>query len=178
MRRVFRLPLSRDSIARELDEELAFHLETRTQRLIAGGMPPDAARSEAQRQFGDIDSVRHDCLILDHDRERAMRRANMLDEMRQDLAYAFRALGCNRGFAATVILTLALGLGVNMAMFSFLDVVFLRPPAGVHAPNEVRRVWTEIKTRARLDFWPGFSYPQYAAVKLSLIHISEPTRPY
>ena len=168
MRRVFRLPLGKASIARELDDELAFHLETRTQRLISAVMPPDAASREALLQFGDIDAVRHDCLILDHDRERAMRRANTFDEMRQDLGYAFRALRHNRGFAATVVLTLALGLGVNMAMFSFLDVIFLRPPAGVAAPEQVRRVWTEIKFTTGAQFWSGFSYPQYAAVQSSL----------
>ena len=165
MRRVFRLPPDRSSLARELDEEIAFHLETRIQRLIAGGMSPDAARAEALRQFGDIDAVRHDCLIIDHDRERAMRRANMLDEMRQDLGYALRALRQQRGFATAVVLTLALGLGVNMAMFSFLDVVFLRPPAGVHRPEEVRRVWTEINFQTGAQFWSGFSYPQYAALQ-------------
>ena len=173
MRRVFRLPPGGASIAHELDDELAFHLETRIQRLVATGMSPEAAREEALRQFGDIEAVRHDCLILDHDRERAMRRSNMFDEMRQDLAYAFRALRHNRGFALTVILTLALGLGVNMAMFSFLDVVFLRPPAGVHDPDGVRRVWTELQFRdakggTTPQYWSGFSYPQYAAVRSSL----------
>ena len=165
MRRVFRLPDGKDAIARELDDELAFHLEARTRRLVAGGMSPDAARAEALRQFGDIEGVRHDCLIIDYDRERAMRRASMIDEMRQDLGYAFRVLRQNRGFAATVVLTLALGLGVNMAMFSFLDVVFLRPPSGVHAPEEVRRVWTEIKFTTGAQFWSGFSYPEYQALK-------------
>ena len=168
MRRVFRLPLGRASIARELDDELAFHLETRTQRLIAAGMSPEDARREARRQFGDVDAVRHDCLILDHERERAMRRANIIDEMRQDLGYALRVLRHNRGFAFTVILTLALGLGVNMAMFTFLDVVFLRAPAGVVAPAEVRRVWTEINFTTGAQFWSGFSYPQYAAIQSSL----------
>ena len=172
MRRAFRLPPGRASLARELtheiDEELAFHLETRTQRLIAAGMPPDAARREALRQFGDVDTVRHDCLIIDQDRERAMRRANVIDEMRQDLGYALRVLRHNRGFAAMVVLTLALGLGVNMAMFSFLDVVFLRPPAGVQAPGEVRRVWTEIKFTTGTQFWSGYSYPQYQALRSTL----------
>ena len=168
MRRVFRLPPSRASLARELDDELAFHLETRVQRLIASGMSPDAARAEALRQFGDVEAVRHDCLIIDHDRERAMRRASILDEMRQDIAYAFRSLRNNRGFAITVVLTLALGLGVNMAMFSFLDVVFLRPPAGVVAPEQVRRVWTEIKFVNGAQYWSGFSYPRYAAVQSAL----------
>ena len=173
MRRVFRLPPGQRSIARELDDELAFHIETRIQRLIAGGMSPEEARAEALRQFGDVDAVRHDCLIIDHDRERAMRRANTLDEMRQDLVYAFRALRHNRGFTATVILTLALGLGVNMAMFSFLDVVFLRPPAGVLAPDGVRRVWTQLTARnasgeTTQQYWSGFSHPQFAAIQSSV----------
>ena len=82
MRRVFRMPFGRTHIAREVDDELAFHLEMRMQRLIASGMTPDAARQEALRQFGNVKSVREDCVIMDEQRERAMSRANMIGELR------------------------------------------------------------------------------------------------
>ncbi|MGH7574030.1 MAG: ADOP family duplicated permease [Longimicrobiales bacterium] len=91
-----------------------------------------------------------------------------LDGLRQDLAYAIRSLRRAPGVTTGIVITLALGLGVNMAMFSFLDVVFLRPPAGVREPGEVRRVWTEIQFRSGAQFWSGFSYPQYAAVRSAL----------
>ena len=90
---------------------------------------------------------------------------NLLDGLRQDIGYAIRSLRRTPGVTAGIVLTLALGLGVNMAMFSFLDVVFLRPPAGVHEPEQVRRVWTEIRFVDGAQFWSGFSYPQYEAVQ-------------
>ena len=78
MRRVFRIPFSRAHIAREVDDELAFHIEMRTQRLVERGWSPDAARREAFRQFGNVNSVREDCVVMDQQREQATRRANMV----------------------------------------------------------------------------------------------------
>lgn len=94
--------------------------------------------------------------------------ATWFDSVRQDVAYAIRSLRRTPGLTAGVVLLLALGLGANMAMFSFLDVVFLRPPAGVHRPDEVRRVWTEIQFRSGAQFWSSFSYAQYAAIQSTL----------
>ena len=91
-----------------------------------------------------------------------------IDGLRHDVRYAIRSLRRAPGVTIGVVLTLALGLGVNMAMFSFLDVVFLRPPAGVAAPEEVRRVWTEIQFVNGAQFWSGFSYPEYVAVDKAL----------
>src|SRR5687767_1957462 len=136
IRRAFSLGAGSSHLAREIDDELAFHIDMRTTRLIAAGMSPDAARQEAIRQFGDMKSVREDCLTMDHERDRAMRRANMLDELRQDFFYAARVLRRNFGFAATVIVTLALGIGANAAIFTLINAVLLRPLA-VHAPEEL-----------------------------------------
>src|SRR5205814_5321935 len=91
-----------------------------------------------------------------------------LDNLRQDVEFALRSLRRAPGLTIGVVLTLALGLGVNMAMVSFLDVVFLRPPAGVRAPGQLRRVWTEIQFQNGAQYWSGFSYPQYAAIRDAL----------
>src|SRR5262249_50682652 len=109
MRRVFRIPFGA-RIEREIDDELAFHLEMRMQRLIAAGLTPDAARREALRQFGDVASVRHDCVTMDEQRERAMKRAFAFDELQQNVAYAFRTLRRNVGFTALIVFALALGV--------------------------------------------------------------------
>jgi predicted permease len=126
MRRVFRIPFSRTHIPREVDDELSFHLEMRTQRLVAEGWTHDAARNEARRQFGDVDTVRQDCVALDEQRERATQRADILGDLRQDASYAFRTLRRNIGFTSVIVGALALGIGANTAIFTLIDAVVVR----------------------------------------------------
>src|SRR4029079_10737158 len=126
MRRVFRLPFGRAHIAREVDDELAFHLEMRTQRLMAAGLSADAARQEALRQFGNVDVVRDDCVIMDQQRERAMHRANVVGELWQDAAFALRTLRRNAGFTVVIVLALALGIGANTAIFTLINAVIVQ----------------------------------------------------
>jgi putative ABC transport system permease protein len=125
MRRVFRIPFTRGHIDREIDDELAFHIETRTRRLIAAGWSADAARSEAMRQFGDVASVRASCVELDQERERAMHRANLIAELRQDVAFAVRTLRRNFAFTVLVVGALAVGIGANTAIFTLVDAVLV-----------------------------------------------------
>jgi len=65
MRRALRIMFGRTHIAHAVEDEIAFHLDMRTQRLIAAGLPPDAARREAVRQFGDLETVQRDCVTFD-----------------------------------------------------------------------------------------------------------------
>ena len=117
---------SRQSAAREVDDELAFHLDMRTRQLIGQGVPPDEARREALRHFGDLERVRTSCVTYDQERLSAMQRANVIDEIRQDLSYAVRTIRRNAGFATVVALTIALGIGANTAIFSLVHAVMLR----------------------------------------------------
>jgi len=126
MRRVFRIPFTRTHIPREVDDELSFHLEMRTQRLVADGWSPDAARKEALRQFGDVDTVRDDCVRFDEQRERATQRADILGDLRQDVSYALRTLRRNIGFTSVIVGALALGIGANTAIFTLIDAVVVR----------------------------------------------------
>jgi putative ABC transport system permease protein len=123
-------------VEREVDDELAFHLEMRVQQLVARGMDPAAAHKEALRQFGDVRPVRDVCVALDEDREKMMKRANRIEEQGQDLRYAFRMLRRNPVFTAVVVLTLALGIGANTAIFTLIDAVVLRKIA-VKNPDEL-----------------------------------------
>ena len=167
MRRALRIIFGRAHITHAVDDELAFHLEMRTQRLVAAGLTPEQARREALRQFGDLDGVRRDCVTLDEDRERAMRRANMLDELRQDILYALRTLRHHTAFSVVVVLTLALGIGANTAIFTLIDAVLLRS-IPVANPEELVAIGNPSRTNslsegsARFDL---LSYPLYRAVR-------------
>ncbi|HEY4217216.1 MAG TPA: ABC transporter permease [Gemmatimonadaceae bacterium] len=167
MRRVFRLPFGRANIAREVDDELAFHLDMRVQRLMAAGMSPDAARREALRQFGNVDTVRQDCVSMDEQRERAMSRANVWDELIQDVAYALRTLRRNPGFTAVIVLALALGIGANTAIFTLIDAVVVRGlpvshPEQLVAVGDTRRVSSLSQGAPRTDL---ISYPLYRDIR-------------
>src|SRR4051812_3881 len=167
MRRAVRFIFRRAQIVEAVDDELAFHLDMRTQRLIACGMPPDAARREALRQFGDVDSVRQNCVTYDEERERTMRRRNYSEELLQDLTYAARTLRRNFGFSLVVVLTLALGIGANTAIFTLIDAVLLRSldvrqPEALVAVGNPTRVTSFSQGGVRLDL---LSYPLYKALR-------------
>ncbi|HEY7236593.1 MAG TPA: ABC transporter permease [Gemmatimonadaceae bacterium] len=139
-RRLFRLPWrTRRQIGDDVDEELRFHIDMRVEELRALGLSPDAARAEAMRQFGDIDDARHYITAVDRATEAAHRRSEYMGDLRQDIVYAVRKLRSAPAFTLTVVLTLALGIGANTAIFSVVDGVLLRP-LPFREPDRVMRV--------------------------------------
>lgn len=166
MRRVFRMPFGKH-VEREIDDELAFHLEMRTQRLIASGLSLDAARREALRQFGDVGTVREDCVVMDHQRERAMRRSFFTGQLRQDIIYAFRTLRRNLGFASVIVFALAVGIGANTAIFTLINAVMLRE-LPVADPASLVAVGDPTRVNGMQTGGPGtdvLSYPLYKDVR-------------
>lgn len=91
--------------------------------------------SAARRRFGNRTWYQEEA--------RRMTSLARFDPIRQDLAYAWRSVRRSPGFTVMVVLTLALGVGLNAATFSVIDQLYLRPPAAVAHPGEVRRVWIE-----------------------------------
>ena len=117
------------SIQRDIDAELRFHLEARVEELIAEGVAPRDARTRAMAEFGDVDETRDSLKEIDRRVAQRRDRAEYFDALWQDLRYVARSLRRAPAVSVTIILTLALGIGVNAAMFSLLDVIYLRAPA-------------------------------------------------
>jgi macrolide transport system ATP-binding/permease protein len=138
--------LRKDRIEQEMDDEMRFHLLMRTRENIERGMRPDEAEREARRRFGNVGRIK--------DLARDIKGGGFMETLLQDLRYGARMLLKAPGFTAVAALTLALGIGVNTAIFTLFDI-FLRP-LPVKDPDTV--VTLDRGTSERR--W--FSYPDYA----------------
>ncbi len=127
-------------VDRDLKDEIRFHLEMKVRELIDEGWDPADAQDKARRAFGNISRVRAECRDIGRDLEADMRRTEYFDQLRQDLSFGLRQLKRNPGFALVAVLTLALGIGANSAMFSLVDGVLLRPLQYPNAAN-VYTLW-------------------------------------
>ena len=109
-----------EQLDRDVDRELRFHLEMEAEKhLQQGGLPVDDARNAALRRFGGVQKTQEEC--------RDERNVTFVDNLRQDVRYGARSLRRSPGFAIAAIITLGLGIGANVAIFSLIHGVLLEP---------------------------------------------------
>ena len=119
---------ARRRVERELEEELDFHIERETEKLVAGGLSVSDARARARARFGSVS------IAADHCRD--ARGTAFVDDFVRDILYALRAFRRAPLFALTIITTVALGLAVLGVVFTFFNVAFFRVDA-VRNPGEL-----------------------------------------
>ncbi len=137
---------ARTRVEQELIRELAFHLDQQIRENLAAGMSPAGARDAAMRTFGGLSQVQEEC--------RDMRRTNHLETLWGDLRYAIRTLGRTPGFTVVIVLTLALAIGANTAIFSVIQGVLLKP-LPFPQPDRLVRIYFSSDTQPKFPLNPN-----------------------
>jgi putative ABC transport system permease protein len=143
----------KEQIDRELDEELSAHLAMHVQDNVHAGMTTEEARRDAMIKLGGVEQTKEDC--------REQRGLPLLETLLQDLRFALRMLAKSPGFTAVAVLTLAIGIGANTAIFSIIYGVLIRPLAVPEARQVVQVV---LKDRGEVS-QDNFSYNEFRYIQ-------------
>ncbi len=138
----------------EFDSEIQSHLHLLTERYLRQGMSRDDAEATARRQFGNVTLLK--------ERQRAQRSFLSPAEWWADIRFGLRMMMKKPGSTAAVVLALVLGIGMNTAVFTFVNALLLRPPAGVLSMDGLLEVWLHNRIATGLQSYLPFTYPDYA----------------
>jgi len=155
------LRFSRGDAASDVNDELTFHLQSAIEEFVAAGMSPSEARDAARRKFGDVDEISQTLYSLSEQRERQMERSEWLGALKQDFVFGLRQLRKSPAFAIVAIVTLALGIGANSAIFSVVYSVLLQPLPYAHADRIV--TVAQVGAKDTLNFVPHGNYLAWRA---------------
>jgi putative ABC transport system permease protein len=146
----------------DVDDEIAFHIETTAVAFIASGESPEQARRRAVEEFGNLRAARTQCYSIGERRRRRHERSELFTALGQDVRYAVRVLRDSPAFTVGVVIMIAIAMAVNAAAFAVIDSMLLRPPAYMIAPGETHHVYEFSRLfRDRAAFGPTMSYRRY-----------------
>jgi predicted permease len=138
----------RSAVTQEIDQELQFHLERQMEKYLRAGLTREEARRRVRLEFGGLTQIKEDC--------QEARGVSLVEHIGQDVRYALRMFGRTPGFTVVVVMTLALGIGANTAVFSLINAVLLKM-LPVKDPEQLVQI---SKIQPLYGQNNGFSYPE------------------
>jgi putative ABC transport system permease protein len=157
-RRLLSLALGRRSIERDVDDEMRFHIAMRVDDLMRDGIDRVDAERRAMREYGDLVAARAELAAIDRRRVRSESRREWFGSLGQDIWFGLRGLRSRPAFTITILLTLALGIGANAAIFRFVDAALLRPLPFAR-PDRLVHLWETFESK--VDQRSEASFPDY-----------------
>jgi predicted permease len=155
----------RSRAERDVDAELAFHQQSTIEELRAAGLTPEAAEAEAQRRFGSDRRYRAQLVALDLHLPRPSLRSITMHIVQQSLRATLRDIRHSPGFTLGVVAILTIGLGINALTLGLVDRLVLSGPAGLTAPEHLRRIALLRTSPEGVESATEFSYRDYQDLK-------------